>query len=67
MEPESELIAFAPREAMAAKLADLIEVELMRGIHEGRRGEIAVPGGDRRKKPFTRSWRSATCLGTIFK
>ncbi len=45
MAPEAELIAFASREAMAARIADIVETELERGISEGGRGYIAASGG----------------------
>lgn len=40
-----ELIAFYSRAAMAARIADLVEVQLSRGIASDGAGEIAVSGG----------------------
>ncbi len=45
MAPEADLIAFASREAMAARVADVVETELARGISEDGRGYIAASGG----------------------
>lgn len=45
MASEPDLIAFASRDAMAQRLADLVEGSLARGMASGGRGELAVSGG----------------------